>query len=413
MELPLRAHLRSGDQPGVQGNNLISGDVPDQIKRAGAKGKPKPSDAAINPDFTEDIGVIIPNPNPVDTGMDSLSAQADIQLTINIEEKIEEEKIVKALTFMDLTSGVHKAEDIWSLITLVRTSGIPDAKGHWKPYKDTCFPWSDALVAELLQLGKDMLACEANLVVDGIPRRYIEPETLKVNSLEVAATAGIQSSSSAAGAFHPGLANTTTNTVLPNGQSQSSSVTTILPLSQDALTRHEVQHPSTAANNLRPPSPEGERREKETRLKERKEEKKHWRTRFDDGVDRTPPAVRQYVGNYPSLLPSIQEPNENFEVPVGDIPPPMSRGSVSRRMRSIMGEDNPKIKRWDEVDYCERSVDLHQKEFASDIFEILYELDGAHLQIEVILDLNTDRALYKWIQAMSLKSSMIQTLFCC
>ena len=296
MELPLRAHLRSGDQPGVQGNNLISGDVPDQIKRAGAKGKPKPSNAALNSDFSDEVEVIIPNPNPVDTGMDSLSAQADTQLTIKIKGKIEPSQVDETLTFMDLTRGVHKAEDIWSLITLVRTSGIPDAKGHWKPYKDTCFPWSDAVVAELLQLAKAMLACEANLVVDGIPRRYIEPETLGVNNPEVSATTRIQSTSSA-GAFHPGLANTTTNTVLPTGQSQSPSVTTILPLSQDALTRHEVQHPSTAANNLRPPSPEGERREKETRLKERKEEKKHWRTRFDDGVDRTPPAVRRYVGN--------------------------------------------------------------------------------------------------------------------
>ena len=87
MEPPLRAHLRSGDQPGAQGNNLISGDVPDQIKRAGAKGKPKPSDAVINPDFTEEIEVSIPNPNPVDTGMDSLSAQADIQLTLAVTEK--------------------------------------------------------------------------------------------------------------------------------------------------------------------------------------------------------------------------------------------------------------------------------------------------------------------------------------
>jgi len=130
MEIPLRAHLRSGDHPGVQGNNLISGDVPDQINRAGAKGKPKPSNAAFNPDFTEELEVTIPNPNPVDTGMEGLSAQADIQLTIKIKETIEEEKIVKALTFMDLTSGVHKAEDMWNLITLVRTSDIPDAAWH-------------------------------------------------------------------------------------------------------------------------------------------------------------------------------------------------------------------------------------------------------------------------------------------
>ncbi len=69
MEPPLRAHLRSGDQPGGQGNNLILGDVPDQIKRAGAKGKPKPSNAVINPDFTDEVEVITSNPNPVDTGI--------------------------------------------------------------------------------------------------------------------------------------------------------------------------------------------------------------------------------------------------------------------------------------------------------------------------------------------------------
>ena len=79
MEPQLRAHLRSGDHPGVQGNNLISGDVPDQIKRAGAKGKPKPSNAAFNPDFTEELQDNIPNPNLVDTGKDNLSAQAAMQ----------------------------------------------------------------------------------------------------------------------------------------------------------------------------------------------------------------------------------------------------------------------------------------------------------------------------------------------
>ena len=82
-----------------------------------------------------------------------------------------------------------------------------------------------------------------------------------------------------------------------------------------------------------------------------------------------------------------------------------------------MGEDNPKIKRWDEVDYCKRSVDLQQKEFAYDIFEVLWELDEARMPIvyhgEVIDDLEVNKALYKWIQAMSLKSSMIQALFCC
>ena len=82
-----------------------------------------------------------------------------------------------------------------------------------------------------------------------------------------------------------------------------------------------------------------------------------------------------------------------------------------------MGSDNPKIVRWDEVDYSEGRVEHDQKVFAYDIFEIMWELDAARLKIvdndEVVRDLNTFRPLYKWIQAMSLKSSMIQALFCC
>ena len=213
-----------------------------------------------------------------------------------------------------------------------------------------------------------------------IPRHYIDPETLKVNNQRSQQQLLLAALSS--GTVNPGLLNANTATGLPAVKSQSSSSTIIETLSLETLTRHEVQNPSTAPNNQRLPTPDKERREREKQLKESIEDKIHWRTRFDDGVDLTPPAVRRYVGNHPSLLPCITEPNENFEVPVGNIPPPMSRGSVSRRMRSIMGVDNPKIKRWDEVDYCERSVDLHQKEFASDIFEILYELDEAHLQIE-------------------------------
>ena len=55
---------------------MILGAVPDQIKRDGAKGKPKPSIAAINSDLSDQLEVINPNPNPVDKGEDSLSAQA-------------------------------------------------------------------------------------------------------------------------------------------------------------------------------------------------------------------------------------------------------------------------------------------------------------------------------------------------
>ena len=246
MEPQLRARRLSGDHPGVQGKNLISGDVPDQIKRAGAKAKPKPSNAVINSDFTDEVEVITSNPNPVDTGVDSLSAQADTQLTIKIKEKIKTNHVDESLTFMDLTRGIHKAEDIWSLITLVRTSGIPDAAWHWTPYPDRSFPWSDAVVAQLLQLGKDMLACEANLVVDGVPRRYIEPDATKANTL---------------GSSADNLVTTTTIPALAAHPSISSSSTAVHPLSSEALTRHDAQNPSGIPDNKRQLTPEKEKRE--------------------------------------------------------------------------------------------------------------------------------------------------------
>ena len=82
-----------------------------------------------------------------------------------------------------------------------------------------------------------------------------------------------------------------------------------------------------------------------------------------------------------------------------------------------MGSDNPKIAKWDEVDYAEGRVEHDQKVFAYDIFTIMWELDTARRKIidmnEEVKDLNAFRPLYKWTQAMSLKSSLIQALSCC
>ena len=71
----IRTNLRSGDRLGSGDNKLISGDVPDQARRAGSKGKPKPSTNNSEPDFTTPLEFSNPNPNPVDTGTESLSAQ--------------------------------------------------------------------------------------------------------------------------------------------------------------------------------------------------------------------------------------------------------------------------------------------------------------------------------------------------
>jgi hypothetical protein len=69
MDPTIRANRRSGNHLGSDDNKLISGDVPDQIKRAGAKVKPVASTNDDDPDFTQPLQVVNPNPNLVDTGI--------------------------------------------------------------------------------------------------------------------------------------------------------------------------------------------------------------------------------------------------------------------------------------------------------------------------------------------------------
>ncbi len=68
MEPTFQINLRSGNHLGSDDNRLILGDVPDQIKRVGAKGKPKPNTNNADSDFTQPLEVVNPDPNPVDTG---------------------------------------------------------------------------------------------------------------------------------------------------------------------------------------------------------------------------------------------------------------------------------------------------------------------------------------------------------
>ncbi len=82
------------------------------------------------------------------------------------------------------------------------------------------------------------------------------------------------------------------------------------------------------------------------------------------------------MNHWPHLFPELGQPDEKGNVPVGGIPPPLNRGSINRRMRSIMGPDNPKIQQWKEVQYADTKVSHESRLLAFDIFEVMRELDA-------------------------------------
>ncbi len=77
MDPTIRTNLRSGNHLGSDDSKLISGDVPDQIKRVGAKVKPVTYANDDVPDFSQRSQVDNPNPNLVDTGNQSPRAQEE------------------------------------------------------------------------------------------------------------------------------------------------------------------------------------------------------------------------------------------------------------------------------------------------------------------------------------------------
>ena len=57
MDPLFRPNLRSGNHLGSDDGKLISGDVPDQIRRVGAKAKPIANTIDADPDFSQSIEV--------------------------------------------------------------------------------------------------------------------------------------------------------------------------------------------------------------------------------------------------------------------------------------------------------------------------------------------------------------------
>ncbi len=170
MEPTFHVNLRSGDRLGSDDGKLISGDVPDQIKRAGSKGKPKTSISKADPDFSQPLEVDNPNPNTVDTGIQSPRAQ-DEDLNNGIAPKLAQSSVVPKVTLVDRMHGIHKSEDVLEDIKLIKSNGMKDALGQWVPHPDASIQWA-APVDDLFQLGQAIEQSKADFVVDGQPKHY-------------------------------------------------------------------------------------------------------------------------------------------------------------------------------------------------------------------------------------------------
>ncbi len=205
--------------------------MPDQIKRAGSKGKPKPSTLHADPDFSQPFEVDNPNPNPVDTGNQSPRAQ-DEDLNKGIAPKLSQPSVVPKVTLVDRMHGIHKSEDVLEDIKLIKSHGMKDALGQWVPHPDASIQWA-APVDDLFQLGQAIEQSKADFVVDGQPKHYamLVPVTSELNNL--------------------GL-----KPVVPTTSSSSQLVNNALTLTAGTLALHEETHPSIVKDNKRPPTPE-------------------------------------------------------------------------------------------------------------------------------------------------------------
>ena len=121
--------------------------------------------------------------NPVNTDPLGLDVRAH-DLKTKTEEELNE-KTEEPITLASLTSGIHEAKEILDLINLIKSTGKQDADDLWQPIPDSDFPWSSRLVDEIFQLGDDIRAKAADIVIDGKPCRQYhgnDEDYITVNS---------------------------------------------------------------------------------------------------------------------------------------------------------------------------------------------------------------------------------------
>ena len=388
MEPLARAKRLVGDQKEAPGSKVITSDVPDKPKRSSTKGSVKPKVTAHEFDLSEpDIDLTINN--PADTDLEGRDVQA---ANVQVQKEIDDLKLQEPITLDSLTSGTHEAKEILDLINLIKSTGQQDADGLWHPIADSDFPWSSRLVEEIFQLGNEIRAKAADLVINGRPCRQYhggDDDHMKVNS--------------------PMLLVPSTSTLIKKKEPD-------IQLTQAALLGHEGRHPSAVKSNLRPPTPEGDR--KDVAGKKKPQSNDQVRKHYGDGGDTTPQAVRKYVNNYPNLLPEFIAPDEQDRVPLGNIPPPVYRGSISRRMRSILeSKEHPAVLQWIDVPFSGQCVKDVSKILSHELYGVVEELKRMNAPLPVhnvtVEDIRAYPELLRWMKGMSIKSSFIQALLCC
>jgi hypothetical protein len=166
MEPLARAKRLSGDQKEAPGSKVITSEVPDKPKRSSVKGKTKTLTTAHELDLSEpenDLTIA----NPADTDLEGLDVQA---AKAHVQKEIKDLNVeTEPITLDSLTSGTHEAKEILDLINLIKSTGQQDADGLWHPIADSDFPWSSRLVDEIFQLGDEIRAKAADLVINGKP----------------------------------------------------------------------------------------------------------------------------------------------------------------------------------------------------------------------------------------------------
>ena len=184
MDPLFRPNLRSGNHLGSDDGKLISGDVPDQIRRVGAEAKPIANTINADPDFSQPFEVDNPNPNLVDTGNQSPRAQDEDVNKIN-EQIQNQTSVVHQAALVDRMHGIHKSEEVLEDIKFIKSYGMQDALGQWVPRPDTSFPWPATLVEDLFQLGQTIESSKADFLGKGQPKHYsmLVPVTSEVNNL--------------------------------------------------------------------------------------------------------------------------------------------------------------------------------------------------------------------------------------
>ena len=128
-----------------------------------------------------------------------------------------------------------------------------------------------------------------------------------------------------------------------------------------------------------------------------------------------PKDIFEYLKDFNDTFPLLIEPTADFKVMEGQIPPPMERGSVERRMR-LMSPPNrrPSMVEW-------TTVEFQQLLLNQDLKDLIYEINLVCQEMRTIghtlpcpdYARTLSDALHSWATLIARKSPLIQAMVAC